>query len=417
MVQAEDGYLSRFKEFRLVENKRESLIEEVIAKLDAVSSQLEDVTKERAREIAVLQADLESEKEARRGWQDRAGTFREQLLGMEQARFVLVLIDADADMYLFHERFLSRGLQGGQDAADEFMVKAREHLLSLEPSIDDAKTIPVMVKAYANLSGLAQACVRDKKLSSVSDMVQFWIGFSRRYPLVDFVDVGSGKEEADNKIREVLGFHVSNPQCRHILLGCCNDAGYVPVLRQYAAQSSISERITLLSAGPIQPAMGTLGFRATSIFEPLFGSSILSAVLSTLAYGRSLSQSPTTLKKSVKKSLSSVTASSPVIEKPVYNSERLGPILRDKKGKRIDRSLVVEESLAFAMKKRNLCSWHYLRSDCTVDSCPRKHSYPRPLSWAEFDALWFVARQGMCYRLRKGGDCNEDRCMYGHGSS
>jgi len=27
MVQAEDGYLSRFKEFRLVENKRESLIE------------------------------------------------------------------------------------------------------------------------------------------------------------------------------------------------------------------------------------------------------------------------------------------------------------------------------------------------------------------------------------------------------
>jgi len=54
----------------------------VIAKLDAVSSQLEDVTKERAREIAVLQADLESEKEARRGWQDRAGTFREQLLGM-----------------------------------------------------------------------------------------------------------------------------------------------------------------------------------------------------------------------------------------------------------------------------------------------------------------------------------------------
>jgi len=81
------------------------------------------------------------------------------------------------------------------------MVKAREHLLSLEPSIDDAKTIPVMVKAYANLSGLAQACVRDRKISSVSDMVQFWIGFSRRHPLVDFVDVGSGKEEADNKIR------------------------------------------------------------------------------------------------------------------------------------------------------------------------------------------------------------------------
>ena len=81
------------------------------------------------------------------------------------------------------------------------MAKVREHLLSIGYSIEDAKTVPVMMKAYANLSGLAQACVRDKKLGSIMEMAQFWIGFSRRYPLVDFVDVGSGKEEADNKLR------------------------------------------------------------------------------------------------------------------------------------------------------------------------------------------------------------------------
>ena len=92
-------------------------------------------------------------------------------------------------------------MQGGQAAADKFMAKVREHLSSLGHSFEDAKTVPVMVKAYGNLSGLAQACVRDKKLGSITEMVQFWIGFSRRYPLVDFVDVGSGKEEADNKLR------------------------------------------------------------------------------------------------------------------------------------------------------------------------------------------------------------------------
>jgi hypothetical protein len=81
------------------------------------------------------------------------------------------------------------------------MEKVREYLSSLGSAIDDPKTVPVMVKAYANLSGLAQACVRDRKLSSVGDMAQFWIGFTRRYPLVDFVDVGSGREEADNKLR------------------------------------------------------------------------------------------------------------------------------------------------------------------------------------------------------------------------
>ena len=81
------------------------------------------------------------------------------------------------------------------------MAKVREHLLSLGPPFKDAKTVPIMVKAYANLHGLAQACVRNMKLGFVGEMVQFWLGFSRSSPLVDFVDVGPGREEADNKLR------------------------------------------------------------------------------------------------------------------------------------------------------------------------------------------------------------------------
>jgi hypothetical protein len=91
-------------------------------------------------------------------------------------------------------------LAGGQDAADHFMGKVRDHLASI-PTINEPNSIPVMVKAFANLGGLAQACVRDKKVKSVKDVNQFWIGFVRRFALVDFVDVGAGKEEADNKIR------------------------------------------------------------------------------------------------------------------------------------------------------------------------------------------------------------------------
>jgi len=113
---------------------------------------------------------------------------------------VLVLIDADADIYLFHEKYLKRGLLGGQEAADEFVSKVREYLVALG-SIIGASDVQIVVKAYANLSGLAQACVRAGMSGSVTDISQFWVGFSRRYPQVDFVDVGSGKEEADNKIR------------------------------------------------------------------------------------------------------------------------------------------------------------------------------------------------------------------------
>lgn len=81
------------------------------------------------------------------------------------------------------------------------MGKVREHLATLGSAFLDHRTIPVVVKAFANLSGLAQACVRDQRVNSVGEMAQFWIGFTRRYPLVDFVDVGPGKEEADNKLR------------------------------------------------------------------------------------------------------------------------------------------------------------------------------------------------------------------------
>ncbi|KAH8757115.1 hypothetical protein BGZ57DRAFT_932890 [Hyaloscypha finlandica] len=278
----QEDYRSRFKDFQAVEIRREAL--EVLETLDIVKAQLGNVTKERAREVAVLEADLESERDARRGWQDKATTLRERLSSLEQARFVLVLVDADADIYLFQEKYLSR---------DDFMTKVREYLVSLGPAMKDAKTIPVIVKAYANLSGLAQACVRDKKVGSAGDMGQFWCGFTRRYPLVDFVDVGAGKEEADNKLREVLAFHIVNPQCEHILLACCHDAGYVPVLRQYAAQATLFERMTLLSAGVVRPDIGDLGFRTTRIFDSLFGGS--PRVTLTATNGKNVQMPPVTV--------------------------------------------------------------------------------------------------------------------------
>jgi len=396
-----------------LKKERDTLVEEILASLEAVSARLDNVTKDRTREVSILKADLESEREARRGWQEKAGTLREQLSSMEHARFVLVLIDADADIYLFHEQYLSRGVQGGQSAADKFMEKVREHLASLVPEIEDVKSIPVMVKAYANLSGLAQACVRDGRLNSVGDITQFWIGFTRRYPLIDFVDVGSGKEESDNKLREVLAFHVNNPQCEHILLACCHDAGYVPVLRQYAAQPASSDRITLLSSGAIRSDMSDLGFRTTRVFESLFDSRGSPPVPTAFTVWKNLQCSPV-----VKQPRADLfTAESSKLQgKPVINSGRLRPILRDGNGNRIDKSLNVNGKLAIAMRNLNLCNWHYLRSDCQNQNsgCNRDHKYPRPLSPEKYDALWFVARQGMCRSLRKGGSCKDDQCIYGH---
>lgn len=104
-------------------------------------------------------------------------------------------------------------------------------------------------------------------------------------------------------------------------------------------------------------------------------------------------------------------------EKPVNNCGRLRPILRNGSGRRIDKTLVVNKVILQEIRKRNLCSWHYLRADCHRLECRREHAYPRPLTPAEFDAQWLVARDGTCYTLRKKGVCDDDQCMYSHAVS
>ncbi len=59
--------------------------------------------------------------------------------------------------------------------------------------------VAIVVKAYANLSGLSKH-FKERGIHP-SDTAQFWIGFTQRFPFMDFVDLGFGKELADNKIR------------------------------------------------------------------------------------------------------------------------------------------------------------------------------------------------------------------------
>lgn len=164
--------------------------------------------------------------------------------------------------------------------------------------------------------------------------------------------------------------------------------------------------------------MGALGFPTTNIFEPLFTSSNLTLASTLFAQGKNSQPSPAIIQQKVDRILASASSTQ---EKPVSNSGRLRPIIRNSAGKRIDKGLRANENLITRMKKHNLCSWHYLRADCMVappmGSCKRNHTYARPLSPVEYDAQWCIARQGRCYNLRKGGDCTDDQCMYGHSGS
>lgn len=59
----------------------------------------------------------------------------------------------------------------------------------------------ILVRAFANVSGLGAALERDGRLKEAGQLRAFATGFSTRQAFFDFVDVGAGKERADFKVR------------------------------------------------------------------------------------------------------------------------------------------------------------------------------------------------------------------------
>ena len=80
---------------------------------------------------------------------------------------------------------------------------------------------------------------------------------------------------------------------------------------------------------------------------------------------------------------------------PAVLTKRLGPVFRDETGKWVDK----------------LLGWYYMRGKC--DGCDRNH-VPTPFKAREFDCLWVLTRRGLCFKIRKGKDCDDRKCVYGH---
>ena len=104
---------------------------------------------------------------------------------------------------------------GGRLVADELLAQVNHYIKGLNLDVENTD---VVVRAYANLRGLGQACVKNNSMKLIADLGLVANGFTSRYPLFDFVDVGLGKERADHKIRGI--YSTSEPmsleltQCR-----------------------------------------------------------------------------------------------------------------------------------------------------------------------------------------------------------
>lgn len=214
---------------------------------------------------------------------------------------------------------------------------------------------------------------------------------------------------------ECLDFFVGSWQCKHIILGACHDSGYAQPLGEFASDASKRERITLLHGTNIHPSIADLGFTNRLELETVFAPHRVTA-------GQPSHSPPLVIPGAASNARAGRGSGTVLITSPGGNeminpaplSERLGPVLHDDNGKRLDKKLRVDSSSRYVkvLHENKFCAYYYLRGKCNGE-CGRNH-VPAPLNAREFDDLWYVARSVLCYKTKKGKDCDDPLCVRSH---
>lgn len=204
------------------------------------------------------------------------------------------------------------------------------------------------------------------------------------------------------------------------MLGCCHDAGYVPTLGQFLSDKQVAARITLVQGTPLPQSMRDLGLKTIEL------NSIFSTLTQTTTPGEAMGQNirPITTgfvpdpRSVLGRPVAMASGTLPTTNGGSWaQAGRLGPVLTDQAGRRMDRQLQVDVMTVERIKKEGLCYYKFLRGECVSTKCNSKHEF-RPLTDHEFDALWARARQGQCNVNRNaqngGNDCADPKCIYGH---
>lgn len=247
----------RLAQFKILEEKRLELIEELLDKLEKTEAKLTQT-----------ELDLHSEQNVRRTLQAEVveAKEKENALVQKQARrpFVLVLVDADAEGFLFHDKYLTKRAQGGEALADELLGRVREYL---RPLYEDADALDILVRIYSNLEGMANFLVREGRVRNLGQLRAFSTGLCGRIPSFDWIDTGVGKEgSSGRKVKENLSFYAANTHLRHVILACS------PADLPAALLSTLPiEKITLVESAPLPASLTALPFKTTklpTIFVP-----------------------------------------------------------------------------------------------------------------------------------------------------
>ena len=99
---------------------------------------------------------------------------------------------------IFDDRLIQAGEAGGKEAASMLWTAVRDYVHQQKFGLPS--DFKIVTRIYANLKGLGDVCHRAGILDGSTVIEDFARGFTGSKQFFDFVDVGTGKDRADDKI-------------------------------------------------------------------------------------------------------------------------------------------------------------------------------------------------------------------------
>ncbi|KAH8696668.1 CCCH zinc finger protein [Talaromyces proteolyticus] len=411
----------RYEQIKLIDENKDDLIEDLLRRVNELEDVYQQTKLDREREIR-FNRDIQLHEMELMNQIQRIKKI------MDREPYIIVLLDGDG--MIFHDQYLRNGEQGGKDAANQ-LASALNHYVSRNlPNVTSPKLV---TRVYANVSGLGNACYHAGIVDKPSVIDDFVRGFNESRLLFDFVDVGHGKDRADDKISETFKLNLYNCHCHQIFLGCSHDNGYARLLEETIADIELLGRISLVEGIPFERELESIknSYRVTQ-FPDLFRTTKIvvktplkthTAMLSPHPTGATLTRTSTNTSSSSSNtpisssSWASVTALNPgdvtlQLNKPSSPAPTSEPVVqRNKVGQRIDRmdfkNLSKDE--LNRVKKMKLCNLFFLLGSCPNTNC--YHDHDHKLTRDEKEVLRAVARMTPCHF---GMSCEDPKCIYGH---
>ncbi|KAK4133078.1 hypothetical protein BT67DRAFT_383101 [Trichocladium antarcticum] len=431
-------FVHRYQSLAAHRDSQESLIKDLIVYLESIESSLRTENASLVGRVRDLELDLIDATRSRRELQQQLQQLEVHAVQRETVIHDNQYLKTNNPYVIFKEDFIKQGVEGGKKAA----YALRSAILG-ECGVH-ASGLEVIAKVYANLAGLCRAMRRDGCLDSETRLKDFTLGFTQAKASFDFVDVGHGKERADNKVKETTKWHLNNSNCKQVILGISHDAGYAPFLDELFQDPPVRVRVTVLEGIPTVRELSSTGVNILNLNHNLFRSeklvgralldssvesvvseagprtaSVTSGSTSTPATSAASTPAPapaTTYARVIKNGTPPPVLTFPIQAKPASSGrQQPAPKPAPKPGPRgLDPLLQVSPAALDRIKKRKdhnkLCNNHYLRGPCSKGTaCMFEHRYQPTKD--ELAAIALLTRLNPC---SNGQACEVEDCIYGH---